>query len=367
MECIQYYNFMRDLLFGNIRFKFKPTSDILMNQLLIDVRRYIDIEETIRQGGLFYHKLHIISDLDTIITYIDRGNKYLLDSKEIKNDKSIEFKSTLIREFFYKLSSVCRGNLDVGVISNNYAKQSLPLPEKVDEETLQHIINNDNDVYLVFKNAHFWGTVAKNVIQQQKIYTLSSVQIPIKYFKSIEHVYDIKCQSLGKIVDPFSFILTHYESYVDPIHWESVEALKMFVEHFPENNLSRSVKEFVNLIIYAILTANDDLLPKNILDNELQIRKFIKNMENIDNRIEKVVSNHMPVKVIDVFHRLLALVKYDYMWDSINISEVESSKPSNILINMYLKNTKLERENKLLRQHLMNIENKFHSNINMKI
>lgn len=356
------YSLFRSLLFGNRNFQLKPYNNIVINKLVLDIQKIINVEETIRLGGLFRNQTIILQDLEYIIRYIERGNNHFLDKCSLKNKFPLELKSSIVRNFFYNLSRVCRGDLDNGILSNNYKKDIIPISNKLDEETLQHILKNENDYYLSFQNAEFWGMISKRLLQNEKPYNLSSIKLPRTYLKDIQHLYDIKCYSLGKIVNPYSLVLIHYNNFVDPIHWESVKALQLFIEHFPENVFSQTCRDFINLIITAIMTANNELLPKNILKDEIQLRKFIKNIDRIHNRIQKVNSNNTPLKLIDVFHRLLALLKYDYMWDVLNLDENTLPNETNILINMYLKNIELERENKMLREELITIEKKFHAN-----
>lgn len=355
------YILVRSLLFGNKNFQLKPYKNIVINKLVLDIQKVINVEETIRLGGLFRNQIIILQDLENIIRYIERGNNHFLDKSSLKNNFRLELKSSTVRNFFYNLSRVCRGDLDNGLLSNNYKKDTIPVSNKSDEETLQHILKSENDEYLSFQNAEFWGVICKRLLQNEKPYSFSPIKLHANYLRDIQRLYDIKCYSLGKIINPYSLALVPYHNFVDPIHWESVNALHLFIEHFPENVFSQTCKEFINLIITAIMTANNELLPKNILKEEIQIRKFIKNVERIHNRIQKVNSNNTPLKLIDVFHRLLALLKYDYMWDILNLEETTLENENNILINMYLKNIELERENKMLRESLINIEKKFHA------
>lgn len=356
-----FYMLIRSLLFGNKNFQLKPYKNIVINKLILDIQKVINVEETIRLGGLLRNPTIITRDLENIIRYLERGNNHFLDKCSIKNQYSLELKSFIVRNFFYNLSHVCRGSLENGMLSNNFKKNVIPVSNKSDEETLQHILKNENDYYLSFQNAEFWGMISKRLLQNEKPYNLHSIQLPTNYLRDIQHLYDIKCYSLGQIINPYSLVLAPYDKFVDSIHWESVHALHLFIEHYPENAFSQTCKQFINLIITAIMTANNDLLPKKILKDEIQLRKFIKNVERIHNRIQKVKSSNTPLKLIDVFHRLLALLKYDYMWDIISLEETTLNNENNILINMYLKNVELERENKMLRQNLINVKKFFHS------
>lgn len=357
------YIFFRSLLFGNKNFQLKPYNNIVINKLVLDIQKVINVEETIRLGGLFRNQTIILQDLENIIRYIERGNNHFFNKCRLKNEFPIQLKSSTVRNFFYNLSHVCRGDLDNGILSNNYKKDIIPISSKTDEETLQHILKNENDYYLSFQNAEFWGIIAKRLLQNEKPYNLNMIQVSKKYLRDIQHLYNIKCYSLGKIVNPYSLVFIPYHNFVDPIHWESVNALQLFIQHFPENPLAQTCKDFINLIITAIMTANNELLPKDVLKNEIQLRKFIKNVDRIHNRIQKVNSNNKPLKLIDVFHRILALLKYDYMWDVLNFEETTLPKETNLLINMYLKNIELKRENEMLRKKLITIEKKFHANI----
>lgn len=361
MDVPYLYKFLRALLFGSKHFEIQSSSScMLINQLFADLQKVINVKETIEKGGLLQNKLLIINDLENLIKYIELGNQYFIDKCHGKQNSPVEINSSAVRYFYYNLSRVCRGNLENGALSNMYFKDTIPLPEQTDQETLEYILTNANDSYLVFKNAEFWGTVAKKLLQKEKSYIPSLIKSPIKYLRDIQQMYDIKCKALGKIINPYSLKLVSYNAHVDPVHWQSVESLKLFLKYFPENNLSRTCRELINLIIKAIMNADENLLPKGILDDEIQVRKFIKNIENVHCRIEQVKSSNVPLKVIDVFHRLLALLRYDYMWEDVHLKEEEKEPPNTILINMYLKNIELERENKSLREELKDIEKKLH-------
>lgn len=365
MDLPYLYKFLRALLFGSKHFAIQSSSCMLINQLLADIHKVVNVKETIENGGLLQSQLIMVNDLENIIKYIERGNQYFIDKCHAEHNSSVEIKSSTVRYFYYNLSRACRGNLENGALSNMYFEDTIPLPEKTDQETLENILTSAHDVYLVFKNAEFWGTVAKKLLQKEKSYIPSLIKSPVKYLRDIQQMYDIKCEALGKIINPYSLKLVAHHSHVDPIHWQSVESLKMFIKHFPENNLSRSCSELINLILKAIMNADDTLLPKGILEDETQLRKFMKNIDNVHYRIEQVKSSNVPLKVIDVFHRLLALLRYDYMWEDVHLEEKEGidGTPNNILINMYFKNIRLERENKSLRKELRDIEKKLHINL----
>lgn len=354
---------VRALFFGNEKYTFKFSNNLLINQLYIDIEQIINIKETVKQGGLFQNHIIISQDINDIINYIECGNRYFLDHCKLKNEFPLELKSNIMRNFFYELSRACRGDLNNGILSNNFKKDDIPIPSYSDEETLQLILKNKNDYYLTFKNAEYWGIIAKKLLYKERPYTLTTIHLSVQYFRDILRLYDIKCKSLGNIINPYSFILTKYDSFVDPIHWQSVESLKLYFHYYPKSSLSQTCLELINLIITALMTANDDLLPKNILKDEIQLRKFIKNVENIHNRLDKVDSSNIPLKLIDVFHRLLAHSKLDYLWTILHLEETKYSSGNNILINMYLKNVELEQENKLLREEIIRIKKMYHANL----
>lgn len=355
---MEIYKFLRALLFGSKTYEIHSSNCVLVNQLVADIHKVINIKETMELGGLLHKQKIIENDLQNIIKYIERGNEHFIDKCHTKNNSPVALKTSLIRNFYYNLSRVCRGNLEEGVLSNLYVRDTIPQPEKKDEETLENILTNENDVYLVFQNAEFWGTIAKKLLQKEKFYVPSIIKSPVKFLRDIQQMFDIKCQSLGKIINPYSLKLVFYDYYVDPIHWQSVKSLEQFLKYFPDNNLSQTCRKLINLIITSIINADDTLLPKGILDDEIQLRTFIKNIENVHHRIEKVVSSNVPLKVIDVFHRLLALLRYDYMWEEVHLKREISEEPNSILINIYLKNVQLERENKLLHKKLNEVEKK---------
>ncbi|GBM91821.1 hypothetical protein AVEN_15700-1 [Araneus ventricosus] len=181
---------------------------------------------------------------------------------------------------------------------------------------------------------------------------LKSLELTPKHYHNALKLYDMKCKSIGEIVDPFNFVLTPHTTFVDPVHWESIENLLEFMKHFPTNALAAAIRNLLYLTIFSILDASEELFPKNIFEEEEEkaIQLFIENINVINERVEKVDDDDAPPKLIDLFHRLLALSKLDKLWIKINVSKKPEINSS--LCNIYTKLADLENENRLLRNEI---------------
>lgn len=316
MSQMKLNNFIRAVLFGQKDFQLP--FDIKLHQLFIDLDKYIDVESTIRNGGVLLEPYVIAKDLENVLRYLEKGNQYFYDGLGEKNSV-LKLQSSTINNFFNELSSICKGNLEFGATANTFTPPQL---SKQERKTLDTLL-------------------------REKIPILKPLDIPKSKLNDFLKLYDIKCHSMGKIIDPFSLVLAPQQSYVDSIHWESEQTLKKFIQNFPQNQLSIIIKKLLYSSIMSILDAKEELLPKAILTEENQIIKFIQNVKAIDRNIEKVQDSNTPPTLIDLFHRLLAMVKLDKMWIAENLPTLE--KEDVFILNLYIKNVELENENKLLR------------------
>lgn len=327
MSFVILNDFVNSLLFG--KSKYKIPNNVQIHRLVLDIEKYVNVLNTIQTGGLLLSNYIVNNDLDNILKYLEKANACYYDGLK-KNPIDLKLKSYIVKVFFNQLSFICKGNLEHGVTANSFIPKN-------------RIDNDENKKSL-------------DQLLQQEMPKLSlqmeDLNLSNKTLQNVLKLYDIKCKSMGTILDPFTLVLTPQHLFVDPVHWESVKSLKHFLNHYPENALTKVIKELLKETILSIINVDETLLPDIVNDDHLH--KFIQNVNVIHNRIEKVESAKKPPKLIDVFQRLLALVKLDKLW----ISEDWPSRKEKecFFCNLYIKNVELENENKLLRLHLKNLE-----------
>lgn len=304
--------FMRALLFGKTNYEIP--NHIFIQQLLIDIEKHIHVKEVIQNGGLLISHSILNQDLNTILNYLKEGN----DGGE---PEPIKLKSLVAKNFFYELTGLCKGDLKFGIVANSYE-----IERRQDWKTLDDLIRNDSFLTL-------------------PLLGLETLTLSNHLLKRAVTLYDIKCKSLGRLVDPFSFILAPQEDYVDAIHWKTEDSLVQFCRHYPRNLLSIQVKQLLKSTITKFLNGEDVLF--DLLS--LELKKFIQNINFLNEKIEKVEVNHAPPKLIDLFQRLLAKFKLDYLWlQDTNVTR-EEEKQDHFITLLFNKNVELERENALLR------------------
>lgn len=311
MSLAKLNEFIRALLFGHVYYKI-PKDDIV-HQLVLDMDT--NVQDIIKNGGLLFS---ITQDLNNVINYLKEGNAHFHDGSK---PPTLKLTSNIVKSFFNQLSVLSKGNLDLGIVANSYQQQ-------------------------VEKDLTFLDTmIRKKSVLKLPLQGLEKIYYNNKLFKDIIILYDIKCKTLGRIIDPFSLVLSLHNNFVDSIHWQSEKALKLFCQHFPKNALSIQIKNLLKSTITSFLNAEQESI--ELLDN-IEYKKFIQNVNFINDRIEKVEHKHAPPKLIDLFHRLLALTKMDTLWIQENIP-IHKPELDHFIFNLYLKNVELERENELLK------------------
>ncbi|GFT47350.1 uncharacterized protein NPIL_605941 [Nephila pilipes] len=176
MSLVKLNEFIHSLLFGNKNYE--APNDLFVNQLVLQLsKNNIDVKQTVRTGGLLLSLYVIQKDLEDILKYIKHGNSIFYD-KCIDSNPSLQLKSFLIDNFFKELSSICRGDLELGATANS----SIPENEEKFYERDNKCVSNSP---------------------------------PLKQYHNAVKLYDIKCKSIGKIMDPFKFVLTPHTMFVD--------------------------------------------------------------------------------------------------------------------------------------------------------
>lgn len=309
MSLAKLNEFIRALLFGHVDYKIP--KDNVVQQLVEDMNT--NVQEIIRNGGL----LDITGDLDTITQFLEECNAHFHYGSE--PPPVLHLKSNIAKMFFNQLSVICKGNVELGIVANSYQKQ-----KELDLTYIEDMIRNKSVVTLPLQG-------------------LEQVHLTNNIFKNVLILYDVKCKSLGRVIDPFSLVLSHHQDHADAVHWQSKESLKMFCRHYPKHKLAIEINNLLKSSLTAILNADEEMLPFE-LNNEF--RKFFYNVNFINERVEKVETKYTPPKLIDLFLRLLALTKMDNLWIQENIPPPPQS--NQYVLDLYLKNVELTRENELL-------------------
>lgn len=310
MSLLKYNEFIRALLFGHAYYEIP--NHIYVQQMILDVEKYVNVKETIQNGGLLFSVQNIERDFQSILQYLKECNEGVNEPEPVK------LKTILAKNFFHELSILCQGDLKLGIVAKTHEKQI-----ERNLKTLDDAIRNESFIKL-------------------PLLGLENIAITNSLIKKAMILYDLKCKSLGRLVDPFSLILAFQQDYVDSIHWKTEESLVSFCEHAPRNPLVIQISNIVKSTIYKFLNGEQvSFLP-------IELNKFLQNINYLNDRIEKVESKYMPPKLIDLFQRMLAMLKMDYLWSNETVT-MPTSKTDFFIVDVFNRNIELERENALLK------------------
>ena len=321
-------------------------------------------------------------DLDRLLQGMQTQNLTFFRSTKLAEDSGADprFETTLVQNFYHRLSIVTGGSLDQGLSSNRFVYQTLkaayyresrqvptfqqfvaPLstgaasgtdlqlpvrPEDLtdDEAILRHFLtaNAPVDEALVFRDAHFWGSAFKNLLEKRHMTVWCPTQ---RHLDAIQKHYSVTCYAFGRLVDPFALRLDAADT-VDPEHWQTPSRLLAFLKTQPTHPLSQAVKALQRRLLNAVFEARPlDELPQDY-------RHFLSNVRLADDALPKVSSTCLPPVLVDVFHRLLALTKYDVLWQE-NPEPWKASALSEEFFDLYLYTLALQNEISGLKQLLL--------------
>lgn len=309
MSLLKYNEFIRSLLFGHAYYEIP--NHIYVQQIILDVEKYINVKETIQNGGLLFSVQNIEQDFQSMLQYLKECN-------EGSDPEPLKLKTVIAKNFFHELSIICQGDLKLGIVAKTHEKQI-----ERNLKTLDDAIRNESFIKV-------------------PLLGLENIVITNSLIKKAMILYDLKCKSLGRLVDPFSFVLAFQQGYVDSIHWKTEESLVSFCVHAPRNPLAIQISNIVKSTLYKFLNGEQfHFLP-------IELNKFLQNINYLNDRIEKVESKYMPPKLIDLFQRMLAMLKMDYLWSNETITMPNSVKDF-FIVDVFNRNIELERENALLK------------------
>lgn len=315
MSIVKFNEFARALLFG--REYYEIPNHILIQQLVMDLDKHVHVKEAIQNGGLLLSSTTVNQDLNTILNYLKEG----VDGRDDERHKPIKLKSQIAKNFFNQLSALCKGDLKYGIVANSYEMQ-----RQQDWKAIDDMIRNESFVTL-------------------PLLGLENPKISDNMLRRAVTLYDLKCKSLGRLVDPFSFVLAPQLDYVDAVHWKTDESLVQFCERYSRNPLALRIRNLLDSTLRDFLNGKE-ALPLLTLET----RTFLRNINHLNEKIEKVESDRAPPKLVDLFQRLLALLRLDHLWTrepAIVVREEKEADP--FVAHLFGKNLELERENALLK------------------
>lgn len=309
MSLVKYNEFIRALLFGHAYYEIP--NHIYIQQLILDIEKHINVKEIVQNGGLLLSVQLIERDIQSILQYLKQGNNGF-------EPEPLKLKTIAAKNFFNELSSLCKGDLKFGVVANSHERQIAR-----NLKTLDDAIRNESFLKL-------------------PLLGLENVTVTNPFIKRALILYDLKCKSLGRLEDPFSFVLAFQQDYVDSIHWKTKEDLEALCANAPRNPLAIQISNIVKSTIYKFLNGEEHFFLS------VELKKFLQNINYINDRIEKVESDNAPPKLIDLFQRMLALLKMDYLWSLETITMPTLNKDF-FIVDVFNRNIELERENALLK------------------
>lgn len=324
------------LLFGGDSDLIDKTVDVKLLDILSRLQSEgIRWRDFVHRGGLidFYSKIH--ADLFGVLNHFENGIEPPL------------FKTRVTEYFFRQLSAFLARQVDTSTTLLPYTK----FPN--DFYALESILSGSNDTVIQYTDATFWGETARHMLDHRRpMLTDRLVSIdsnPVEDIATrLDWLYDLSCQSLGRVFDPLTRVMVPASEHVDAVVWSSSNQLEAFLRTQPTHPLSRAVISLVEQSIRQILNGEQPSCsskPDKIID------LFLTNISVVHDTIVNAETNEQPPpKAIDVFQRLLALTERDYLWkQDVEKESIRStaSFPEEILqlserINL------LERQNRIL-------------------
>lgn len=316
-------NWFEQLLFGDCK-KILPVPKPLAFLAARLMANGVSWQEVSSQGGLTRLPEQIQQDLDTCLDHLDK-------------DKEPTFQTNLIHNFFNRLVTLLARQIPPIHVTGN------------DELTLQAILSGSPGPFQ-YDSASFWGELARQWLNLHRPLPEKLMPLPTLTTHDVRRtccLYDTTCHARGERLDPLSSFMVPSSEYVNPIHWKTETLLEHFIQDQPNHILSQTIKRLVSRAIHQLLEGK---FP-TCLDAH-DVDSFLQNLSAVDLIIPKVETTSSPPLVIDVFHRLLALVHLDHLWET--CSTVVPADIPNTTDVMHLTHQLIlaERQNQLLLQQI---------------
>lgn len=313
------------LLFGKKDKHLLPLPKVLHFLVARLLANGISWKEVSQQEGLTQLLIHVKHDLDSCLVHLDKTHEPT-------------FHTSLIHNFFNQLVTVL-------------ARQTPPLfSTDNDESTLQAILSGEPGPFQ-YDSASFWGELVRQWLNHER--PLPKVMpLPPSTTKDEKRaycLYDTTCQTRGERLDPLSTVMVPFAEYVNPVHWKSDILLAHFLKEKPEHALSKSVKQLVSRTIHQVL---EGTFPSCLDRNDAALDGFLQNVASVDLVLPKVEVPISPPLLIDVFHRLLAMVHMDHLWETCSVSIPRNVTNGEDLLHLTHQLILAERQNQLLLQQI---------------
>lgn len=315
MFSAKLHRWFKHLLFGDRDYRVAPKEAA---PFIADLeKRGIRVHTLIRNGGgLVSLPLRMVRDLDLILRH------YPTSDPPLSTPQVVRF----YNEWRLLLASSSSCNDDE--------------PESsTDQETLQQILNRPDKDHYHYRDADFWGRLATRLLHHHRPPGTFSVidNVPMQYLRHAQRLYDVTVKRLGKLVDPFTMVMVPANEYIDPIYWRNTEGLDRFLEEHPSHPFAKTIRSRTSRLADRLLNAEP-------IPDDPRLDQISRNIEIVHREIRKVDGFDRPPKLVDVFHRLLALTNMDHLWSPVTLAKNEAEEVSSSQLRLYEKIHQLEKE-----------------------
>lgn len=317
-----------------------PPTDLL--PLVLKLRKKgVSVSHVMRHGGLVDSYSLLVGDLDRCLEHFERNDAPTIQTGAAKR--------------FYNHLTVALARQRK---EEEDEKQSATSPGPKDSEIFESILRGDDaSVRYQYTSPQYWGELARRLLNDHRsvrgLMPLNS--IPDKYIRHAVRLYDVTIKTVGRLVDPLTmYLLPDRTLYVDPGHFGSAESLEAFLLHRQNHPLSESIRRLLHRCVDELLKGQ--IL--SILGKHESLERFLTNVLVVHNYLHQVTGEDEPPRLVDVFQRLLAMTKLDYLWqqqhsrDTFYVRTEESSGPRSVVFQLTSKIVQLEKQNAFLMEHL---------------
>ncbi|KMQ83864.1 putative cytochrome p450 305a1 [Lasius niger] len=344
-------DWFRTIVFGSATFKPETLPREMLPIALEIEERKIDFNSALRNGGLVGLSVSLIDDLERIVAFVQEGG----------DDPHLQ--TPVVADFFNRLSASIGRRLERRRRSSS-PSSSLLRPDDTattsDWILLNKILKNEDEgiEHLDYRDARFWGELTRKLVHLQRPFDPSlyaattTTAIPHRLVRDAVRLYDVTCKKYGRTLDPFTMVMVSRDDHVDPVHWSTPELFRRFLKDDADHPLSSAVKHYV---FHTVLEADGSQVPK-----EWRLTRFFENVRHVHESIPAVRGSDVPPRLVDVYHRLLALADKKRLW-SMTATEFQKTTDHHhddaaaaittttaTHFNLYTRVLELERENRSL-------------------
>lgn len=324
MSSTSLINWFEQLLFGHTCVVEPPC---LLFKLIARLEAEgIHWKDMIGQGGLTLFRYQAQGDLDKALDYLEHQTETLPT-----------FKTRCVTAFFNQLLAFLARR-----------DSTKPIPYKDDKMTLETILQ-DSGASVSYVSADFWGDLARQWLTHRR--PIPKTLAPLPHPSSIQmqkmaRLYDITCQTRGENIDPLAMHVVPASEYVNAVHWQSGSLLASFIHSRPQHALSTAVQQVVLEALNEFLAGH---YPSCLEEKDDKVMNFLQNVSVTHDTVPQVLTTPAP-KVIDVFHRLLAMAQLDDLW--ITVPKEPESRQATQVMQLTEQLLLAERQNTILLKHI---------------